>query len=74
MFYDDPMELLKAEMNNPLLDIKTRITAATALLPYTHQKKGESGKKEQAGEAARNVANGRFKPMAPPQARLALIK
>lgn len=71
-FYDDPMDLLKAEMNNPLLDTKTRIQAASALLPYVHQKQGESGKKEKADDAARGVANGRFRSAPPPQ--LALIK
>lgn len=72
-FYDDPMDLLKSEMNNPTLDPKTRIQAATALLPYMHQKQGESGKKEKADDAAREASSGRFKPAsAPPQ--LALIK
>jgi len=70
--YDDPMDLLKAEMNNPLLDPKTRIQAASALLPYVHQKQGESGKKDKAEEAARGAVNGRFRPMERPQ--LALIK
>jgi len=70
--YDDPMDLLKAEMNNRLLDPKTRIQAASALLPYVHQKLGESGKKEKADDAARNITTGRFKPVAPPQ--LSLIK
>lgn len=71
-FYDDPMELLKSQMNNPLLDPKTRIQAATALLPYMHQKQGESGKKEKAEDAAQDAVTGRFKMSAPPQ--LALIK
>lgn len=71
-FYDDPMDLLKAEMNNPILDPKTRIQAATALLPYLHQRQGEGGKKEKTDEAARAAATGRFKPSPPPQ--LALIK
>lgn len=71
-FYDDPMELLKAEMNNPHLDIKTRIQAATALLPYVHQKQGESGKKEKADDAARDAATGRFQQQPPPQ--LTLLK
>jgi len=66
------MDLLKAEMNNPLLDPKTRIQAASALLPYLHQKQGESGKKERREEEAHGVVTGRFRPAAPPQ--LALIK
>lgn len=68
--YDDPMDLLKHEMNNPLLDPKTRIQAASALLPYMHQKQGESGKKDKAEEAAREAATGRFRPVAPPKLAL----
>lgn len=71
LVFDDPMELLKAQMNNYMLDPKVRIQAATALLPYTHQKMGESGKKENSENDARQVANsGRFQPIAPPQLRL----
>lgn len=72
VFYDDPMDLLKAEMNNPLLDPKVRMQAAIALLPYSHQRLGESGKKEKADDAARNVVTGRFRPATPPQ--MSLIK
>lgn len=71
-FYDDPKDLLVAEMNNPLLDPKTKIQAATALLSYFHQKPGEGGKKEAADAAARDASTGRFKPAPPPQ--LSLIK
>lgn len=70
IIYDDPMELLKAEMNNLTLDPKTRIQAATALLPYTHQKLGESGKKDDAAKAAQGAVAGRFRPAAPPQLKL----
>ena len=70
--YDDPMDLLKAQMNNRLLDPKTRIQAATALMPYVHEKRGESGKKEKSDDAAKEVVTGRFRPAPPPQ--LALIK
>ena len=64
--YDDPIDLLKAEMNNIRLDPKIRIQAATALLPYTHQKMGESGKKEKAEDAAQAAATGRFQQQPPP--------
>jgi phage terminase small subunit len=65
-FYDDPMEMLKHAMNDRLLDAKTRIQAAMALLPYEHKKLGESGKKEDQGEAAKGAVKGRFSPAAPP--------
>lgn len=71
--YDDPMDLLKAEMNNPLVDVKTRIQAASALLPYMHQKQGEGGKKDKLDEGAREATTGRFQPMPPPP-QLALVK
>lgn len=68
--YDDPIDLLKAEMNNPRLDPKVRIQAASALLPYVHQKMGESGKKDKADDAARDAASGRFQPQPAPQLTL----
>lgn len=71
-FFDDPLVMLRHAMNEQTLDPKTRIQAATALLPYTHQKLGESGKKEKADEAAQGAVTGRFKPATPPQ--LSLIK
>lgn len=40
--------------------------ALTALLPYTHQKLGEGGKKQQTDEKAKNAA-GRFSTAAPPK-------
>jgi phage terminase small subunit len=40
--------------------------ALTALLPYAHQKLGESGKKEKKNEAAKGVAS-RFAPAAAPK-------
>ena len=65
-FYDDPKELLRHAMNDRMLDPKTRIQAAAALLPYEHKKLGETGKKEDQGEAAKGAAKGRFSPAAPP--------
>lgn len=65
-FYEDPIEMLRHAMNDKMLDPKTRIQAAVALLPYEHKKLGESGKKEGQGEVAAGVAQGRFAPSAPP--------
>lgn len=71
-FYDDPMEMLRESMNNRLLDPKIRIQAAVALLPYSHQKLGESGKKDNLNDAAKSAAGGRFQPAKPP-AQLKLV-
>lgn len=72
-FFEDPKDMLRAAMNNKRLDPKTRIQAAVALLPFEHQKRGESGKKEQQADAAATAATGRFQPGAPPTRQLKLV-
>ncbi|WP_313135582.1 terminase small subunit [Stutzerimonas nitrititolerans] len=72
-FFEDPKEMLRHAMNNKRLDPKTRIQAAVALLPFEHQKRGESGKKEQQTTAAESVATGRFAQAAPPSRQLKLV-
>lgn len=72
-FYEDPMEMLRHAMNDTLLDPKTRIQAAVALLPYEHKKLGETGKKEDQVGAAKGAASGRFAPAKPP-AQLKLVQ
>lgn len=72
-FFDDPKEMLRHAMNNKRLDPKTRIQAAVALLPFEHQKRGESGKKEQQATAAESVVTGRFAPAAAPSPQLKLV-
>ncbi|CAG9172426.1 hypothetical protein CURE108131_23130 [Cupriavidus respiraculi] len=64
--YDDPLKFLKAVMNDVSTDAKMRVDAAKAMLPYTHQKLGEGGKKDQRQEAAKQVAS-RFAAAAPPK-------
>lgn len=64
--YDDPEKFLRAVMNDSMTDAKLRIDAAKALMPYVHPRKGEGGKKEAIGEAAKKVA-GRFSASAPPK-------
>ncbi|MDU1575417.1 MAG: terminase small subunit [Pantoea sp.] len=64
--YDDPLEFLKAVMNDAGEDIDTRKDAAKAMLPYLHSKKGEGGKKDAKQAAAKAVAS-KFTGMAPPQ-------
>lgn len=64
--YDDPIEFLKAAMNNPALDVDQRKDAAKALLPYLHTKKGEGGKKDAKSDAAKKAA-ARFTQPQPPR-------
>lgn len=73
-FYEDPKELLREVMNDRTQDIKIRLQAATALLPYEHKKLGETGKKESSEEAAKGVAQGRFSPAQPPPSQLKLVR
>lgn len=63
--YDDPIEFLKATMNNTALDVDTRKDAAKALLPYLHSKKGEGGKKDAKSDAAKKAAARFVTPQAP---------
>lgn len=65
--FDDPADFLRWVMNKPDEDMRLRQDAAKTLMPYTHGKIGEVGKKEKQREAAQNVAKGRFAPSRPPQ-------
>lgn len=58
--YDDPADFLRALMNEQAEDVKLRLDAAKALMPYTHARLGEQGKKEARQEAAREAGQGRF--------------
>ncbi len=64
--FADPKDFLAWVMNNPTADGKVRVSAAVALMPYTHKKVGEQGKKEQKQEAAGKVAS-KFAASAPPK-------
>ncbi|KAA5961018.1 MULTISPECIES: terminase small subunit [Pantoea] len=64
--YDDPLEFLKAVMNDQHEDIDTRKDAAKAMLPYIHSKKGEGGKKDAKLAAAKSVAS-KFSGLTPPK-------
>ena len=63
----DPVKFLMSLMDDAGADVKIRADAAKALLPYTHAKKGEAGKKTEQQEAAKVAARGKFAPMAPPR-------
>lgn len=73
-FFEDPKDMLRHAMNDRKLDVKARLQAAIALLPFEHQKLGESGKKEQKETAAQGAVTGRFAPATPPPSQLKLVK
>jgi phage terminase small subunit len=62
----DPKVFLLAMMNNGEADVKLRVDAAKALLPFMHRRAGEDGKKGEAKEAAKRASKGRFAPRPPP--------
>ena len=64
--YKDPKDFLMAVMNDVESDMKTRSEAAKALMPFIHQKKGETGKKEVDAENAKKIAS-RFSAVAAPK-------
>jgi phage terminase small subunit len=43
-----------------------QMKALTALLPYVHTKKGDGGKKDEQGDAAKKAGAGKFAAAAPP--------
>lgn len=55
--YADPADFLKAVMNDVSEDVKLRVDAAKVLMPYTHAKPGEKGKKEERNDRAKKVAS-----------------
>lgn len=65
--YVDPKDFLSAAMNAPELDMRQRIDSAKALMPFTHQKLGEGGKKDEKLTAAKTAAKGLFSPGAAPK-------
>jgi phage terminase small subunit len=63
--HSDPKAFLLAAMNDGELEPKLRIDAAKALMPFTHSKLGEGGKKDAAADAAKKAAN-KFTSTPPP--------
>ena len=63
----DPVEFLTKVMNEPAADLRLRIDAAKAMLPFKHKKLGEGGKKDLKDEAAKTAGAGKFSPTAPPK-------
>lgn len=64
--YSDPLDFLRAVMNDSGTEAKLRVDAARALMPFVHQKKGEGGKKDQKSDEAKKVAS-RFAQAAAPR-------
>ncbi|KAK50404.1 hypothetical protein L576_1732 [Bordetella bronchiseptica OSU054] len=66
--YSDPLEFLKAVANDPEQDMKLRVEAAKAWVPYVHGRIGEQGKKDAKKQAAAKASatGGRFAPPQPP--------
>jgi len=63
----DPRAVLVAIMNDTREEPKLRLEAAKALMPFTHGKVAEQGKKGAKQEAANKAATGgRFAPPPPP--------
>jgi phage terminase small subunit len=56
----DPVEFLTNVMNQPAADLRLRIDAAKAMLPFKHKKLGEGGKKDEKEAAAKAAGTGRF--------------
>ena len=71
--HSDPMAFLRSIMNDPGQEPRMRIDAAKAMLPYTHRKLGEEGKKEERQKAAESAAKGGSK-FAPPPPPLKLVR
>lgn len=69
--HDDPLAFLKAVWKGELEANAAQVRAATAALPFVHQKLGEGGKKDARAAAAKSAAGGKFASTAPP---LALVK
>lgn len=65
--HNDPKDFLLAVMNDFGTEPKLRVDAAKALMPFVHSRKGESGKKDTAKDAAAQAAAGKFGVRQPPK-------
>ena len=63
----DPKVFLTDLMNSPEADVRMRVDAAKALMPFVHQKLGEGGKKEALDDKAKKASVGRFVVKLPPK-------
>jgi phage terminase small subunit len=65
--YADPLEFLRAVWKGEIEANAGQIRAASAALPFLHQKLGEGGKKDEAAERAKAASGGKFKAGAAPK-------
>lgn len=73
---DDPRDFLTELMNADQADMRMRLEAAKTLMPYTHGKVADQGKKEQKAEAAKEVGKGKYSQGKPPAGKpsLSMVK
>lgn len=64
-----PLEFLLQTVNDPRIDAKLRVRAATAAAQYVHPRRAEGGKREEAAAKAKTAA-GRFARRTPPPLQL----
>lgn len=70
-----PVEISERDMLTLLQDVALgrveatalQVRAAIAAVQYTHTKKGDGGKKDEAAEKSKKAAGGKFAPAAPPK-------
>ncbi|KQQ31998.1 hypothetical protein ASF61_16830 [Duganella sp. Leaf126] len=58
--FSDPLDFLRAAMNDPAASDKLRVEAAKALAPFVHARKGESSKRDEAKDRAKTAASGKY--------------
>jgi phage terminase small subunit len=66
-YTSDPESFLTAAMNDDTLEMRMRVDAAKALMPYKHPKLGEGGKKDQTQSAAKKAGAGKYSSAEPPK-------
>ena len=62
---NDPLEFLRHVMTSNTADMKLRLEAAKAMMPFTHCK-AELGKKDEKQAAAKKAGSGTFAPSRSP--------
>ena len=62
---DDPLTFLRLVMANDNADMKLRLDAAKAMMPFLHNR-ADTAKKPQAEAAAKKASSGKFGPSAAP--------
>ncbi|AJG13790.1 hypothetical protein RK21_02282 [Pseudomonas plecoglossicida] len=73
---DDPKAFLTELMNADGVDMRMRLEAAKTLMPYSHGKVADQGKKEQKAEAAKEAGKGKYSQGKPPAGKpsLSMVK